>query len=157
MRAWFNWVNFVKLKSDTLRPTNPLRLNMEEQPQDEKHIYTKNETIGLYAFFFVWGTMAVVILSVICGMLPKHYILYTLIQGLVYFMFHKLCKHLVDKNIKFFSEYTESPESIYCRKMMSDDFGTTVTNSYRLETNFYSGSSFTSSTNTYILNNIINK
>lgn len=94
----------VILKQGILMKKLNTSLNMEEQTQDKKHIYTKKDIIALYSFFFVWSTGVVVILSVMCGVLPKHYIMFTFIQSSAYFMFHKLCNHCIVKNIPFFNE-----------------------------------------------------
>jgi|GEM_PF-6109902 hypothetical protein len=130
---------------------------MESNTIDEKFVYKKSDIIALYAFHFVWWTMAIVIPSIMLGVLPKHYFIYALIQGYTYFKFHKQCQHYISNNIKVLTEYDPQEGHEAFRKRMNEDCGTTATNSWRTETNLYSGSSLTSSSNTYILNNIINK
>ena len=130
---------------------------MESNSTDKKFVYTKSDAIALYVFAFIWCTGFVTIFSISFGLLPKHYILYTLIQGGIYFIAYKYCKHSISNNIKVITEYDPHEGCQAFQKRMNDDFGSTATNSWRIETNLYSGSSLTSSSNTYILNNIINK
>lgn len=128
---------------------------MESNTTDEKFVYTKSDIIALYVFHFVWWTMAIAIPSIILGVLPKHYFIYALIQGYAYFRFHKQCQYYISNNIKALKEYDSQEGHEAFRKRINEDCGTTVTNSWRTETNFYSSCNITSSTNPFTYNNKI--
>lgn len=91
---------------------------MENQEQPKK--YTKKECISLYSFWFVWVTGFTTVLSILCDILPQHFIIHIMIQCLAYAAFYKMCNITISKGITM-SIGSEQSDSIDMRKRLNDD------------------------------------
>lgn len=116
---------------------------MEEQEQPKK--YTKQESISLYSFLFVWVTGVTTILSVLCDILPEHFIVHFMLQSLAYAVFYKIGKYTISKGIKL-NNRPGHFEGLDMRKRLNDDIccgippynaGRDVNSPSALSTSFY--------------------
>ena len=69
-----------------------------EEPKVPRE-YTKSEAITLYSFWFSWTTIVTTVLSILCGILPSHFIAHILLQVSIYVIFYKMCKYSISKGI----------------------------------------------------------
>jgi hypothetical protein len=93
---------------------------MDDPELTKQHIYSKSEAIALYSFFFACVTFSVTILSIMCDILPQHYIMHAMVQGLTYGITYKVVKYIVSNGIAFDITYGKTNDFDLSKKITDD-------------------------------------
>lgn len=85
--------------------------------------YTKSEIITMYCFWCIWSTIITTILSIMCDILPKHFVAHIMLQVLIYIIFYKMSKYTISKGMTANMDFYESDEnaSFDLSKRITDD------------------------------------
>lgn len=112
----------------------------------------KLAAIAICSFFFVWMTIFVTGPSIMFEILPKHYIVYLIVQGAAHIITYKVCKFVISnyKAIEFNDGNVNSWNSFdYNQNIFDDNITSTIdypgyeyrfANPYSYDRNYYSPS-----------------